>query len=153
VSEISIIISEQYQELILENSLKLAADTTLSHESVPNSPSVTVIITDDETIEELNLRYRGIAKPTDVLAFETDFTDPDLDSRYLGDVVISFPQARKQAESGGHELKQELQLLIIHGLLHLLGYDHDTADQKEKMWSVQSSILDQLDISINIEES
>ena len=118
----------------------------------PESCSVTVMITDNDQIQELNQRYSGIDKPTDVLAFESDFLDPDLEARYLGDVVISYPQAKFQAESRGHTIEAELQLLVVHGILHLLGYDHDTEANKTEMWSMQSKILRKLDITIDIEE-
>jgi probable rRNA maturation factor len=110
------------------------------------------LITDNDQIQELNQRYRGIDKSTDVLAFETDFLDPDLETRYLGDVVISYPLAKIQAETRGHELEVELQLLTVHGILHLLGYDHETEAKKTEMWAVQSRILNKMGLDINVEE-
>jgi probable rRNA maturation factor len=110
------------------------------------------MITNDGKMVEMNQRYRGAGQTTDVLAFQTDFIDPDLDSRYLGDVIISYPQAEKQALEYGHELEEELQLLVVHGTLHLLGYDHDTIARKEEMWSIQSSILSALGVTINVED-
>ena len=149
---ISALIPEKLKDLIPEKILCSAVEAALEEEKFPDSPSVSIMVTDNEHIRELNQRYRGIDKPTDVLAFETDFLDPDLETRYLGDVVISYPQAKFQAESRGHTIEAELQLLVVHGILHLLGYDHDTEANKSEMWSMQSKILRKLDITIDIEE-
>jgi probable rRNA maturation factor len=145
-------IQEDFLEQVAEDKLRSAVEKTLMVGCVMDSPSVTVIITNDEHLQEMNQRYRGLNKTTDVLAFEADFTDPDLESRYLGDVVISYQQARKQAEARGHLVEQELQLLIVHGVLHLLGFDHDTASRKEEMWSLQSRVMNELGLSVSIED-
>ena len=150
--KISVVIPEEYQDFIPEEILCSAAEAVLRQEELPDSPSVSILVTDNDHIRELNQRYRGIDKPTDVLAFETDFLDPDLETRYLGDVVISYPQAKSQAESRGHTIEAELQLLAVHGILHLLGYDHDTDAKKSEMWSMQGRILRELDITIDVEE-
>jgi probable rRNA maturation factor len=93
-----------------------------------------VLIVDDAYIRELNCRYRGIDAPTDVLSFsmsEGDFADlhPDV----LGDVVISVETARSQAKAAGHSLADELKLLAIHGTLHLLGFEDETASGRARM--------------------
>ena len=121
-------------------------------DGVTDSPSLALIITDDEEMTKLNQTYRGINKTTDVLSFSGDFTDPDLGSRYLGDVIISFPEAEKQALRRGHAVEAELQLLAAHGVLHLLGYDHDTQSTKEAMWHVQTRILEILGLTIKVED-
>ena len=149
---IAFYVKENYHELVTEKTILNAVETTLVYGRVDDSPSMTVMITDDEHLQEMNQRYRGIDKPTDVLAFETDFTDPDLDSRYLGDVVISYQQARIQAEMRGHQVEEELQLLVVHGVLHLLGFDHDSPSGKEEMWSLQSQALNDLGLSIEVED-
>jgi probable rRNA maturation factor len=91
-----------------------------------------------------------VDSPTDVLSFSADFEDPDLENRYLGDVVISLPRAIHQAQARGHNTEQELQLLVVHGVLHLLGYDHLTGDDKNQMWSLQDQILNDLGVSIQM---
>lgn len=105
---------------------------------------VTVVITDDERVRELNRRYRGVDLPTDVLAFggvaEGFVEAPDLPP-YLGDVVISYPRVQAQAEEQGHSPAEELALLVIHGVLHLLGYDHESSEEKAIMWARQEEIL------------
>ena len=102
---------------------------------------ITIIMTDDAQIHELNKQYRGIDAPTDVLSFPSGDTDPDSNRLYLGDVVISYPRAQAQAEAGGHPVEAELQLLVVHGVLHLSGYDHVEEQGKSRMSAAQAEIL------------
>ena len=148
---ISILVQQQFRSMISDQILLSCGETTLLLDGVNDSPSLALMITDDEEMADMNHRYRGINKTTDVLAFGAEFTDPDLESRYLGDVVISFPQAEKQALNRGHTAEEELQLLVVHGVLHLLGYDHDTKTGKEAMWAIQSRVLAELGLSIEVE--
>ena len=89
---------------------------------------VSLTIGGDELIRELNLKYRGVPDTTDVLSFSfhegEDFISPPDGVLHLGEVVISCPQAKRQAREYGHSLERELSLLVVHGVLHLLGYDH-----------------------------
>lgn len=144
-------IDEKYRDLFPGEILEQAARLVLQLDFQEEIPSLTIKITGDQEILELNTTYRGIQKATDVLSFEADYIDPDLGSRYLGDVVISYPQAAEQAERGGHPVEAELQLLTVHGLLHLMGYDHGAKKEKELMWSKQKQALDQLGLEINLE--
>ena len=148
---ISIIVPEQFRLQISDQNLLASVEKTMLVDGVSDSPSLSLIITDDEELKKLNQTYRGINKTTDVLSFGGDFTDPDLGSRYLGDVIISFPQAEEQALRRGHDVDAELQLLAAHGVLHLLGYDHDTQSAKEVMWQVQTQILEILGLAIDVE--
>jgi probable rRNA maturation factor len=152
VAVIAIVADDQYQELISERDLSKAVEATLHLSGVSDAPSLSIRITSDSEIQEMNLRYREINKATDVLAFGGDFQDPDLESRYLGDVVISYPQAETQAYKRGHQPGEELQLLVIHGVLHLLGYDHGSEDEKNKMWPLQEKILARVGVSIQVED-
>jgi len=102
---------------------------------------ITIILTDDAQIHELNKQYRGIDAPTDVLSFPSGDTDPDSHRLYLGDVVISYPRAQTQAGAGGHPVEAELQLLVVHGVLHLSGYNHVEAQGKSGMRAAQAEIL------------
>ena len=102
---------------------------------------ITIILTDDAQIHELNKQYRGIDAPTDVLSFPSGDTDPDSNRLYLGDVVISYPRAQAQGEAGGHPVEAELQLLVVHGVLHLSGYDHVEEQGKSRMRAAQAEIL------------
>ncbi len=130
--------------------LRTAVTVTLRHEQQKPPLEVTLLLTDDEQLQSLNNAYRGINEPTDVLSFESGETMPGMkqDETYLGDIVISVPMAERQAKQGGHSLKSELQLLTVHGTLHLLGYDHEEPDEKDRMWWAQASILAQLGAEI-----
>ena len=102
---------------------------------------VTLIITDDKHIQQLNKDYRGISSPTDVLSFEQNFIDPETETFYLGDIIISIEQAQKQAHQAQHSLLSECALLAIHGTLHLLGFDHTSAEEEKAMWEEQNNLL------------
>jgi probable rRNA maturation factor len=102
-----------------------------------------VLLVDDSAMTELNRTYRGVAGPTDVLAFpmaEGPFTS--LSPRLLGDVVISAETAERQARSRQAGLRGELALLLIHGILHLVGYDHASAPERRRMWQKQRRLLE-----------
>ena len=104
-------------------------------------PEVSVKITTDEEIQGLNSKYRSIDKPTDVLSF------PMHDNDCLGDIIISLPRAAAQAAEYGHTLRRELAFLTAHGLLHLLGYDHEASSQDEQeMIQKQDALLSKLNI-------
>lgn len=91
----------------------------------PRAESLAVRLTSDREVQRLNRLYRGRDEPTDVLSFPGDATP---DGRHLGDVVIAVPLARRQAGESGHAVGRELRLLMLHGVLHCLGYDHETDD-------------------------
>jgi len=122
------------------SSLEKAARLTVRHE-VTEDVDLTVLISDESHLRELNRRFRNVDSETDVLAFPAGEIDPDSGHRYLGDVVISFPAASTQADSAGHSVGAELVLLTVHGVLHLFGYDHDEAQAKTRMWEAQAAIL------------
>lgn len=102
-----------------------------------------IIIVDNEKIWEINKKYRGIDRATDVISFalEDDKTFNRSDFRLLGDIYISIDKVRSQSEEYGHSFKRELYFLAIHGLLHLLGYDHMTKEDEKIMFSKQEEIL------------
>lgn len=111
---------------------------------------LSIVITDDLGIQKLNNEFRKIDEPTDVLAFPSDEVDYDTGRRYLGDVILSFQKAEDQAAAGKHSLEDELQLLVVHGVLHLAGYDHGNTSEKTTMVSLQNSILSRLGCQVNI---
>ena len=119
-----------------------AAKRTLVHEAVGGD--VTILLSDDAQVRELNRQYLGIDAPTDVLSFPAGEADPDTGVTYLGDVIISVPQAGAQARAAGHALEAEVQLLVVHGVLHLLGHDHAQSEAKGRMWAAQTEVLNQL---------
>jgi probable rRNA maturation factor len=102
---------------------------------------ITIQLTDDREIAELNQTYRGEAKATDVLSFNQDFNDPETGNLYLGDIIISIETAAEQAPDYDLSLDEEIAFLAIHGTLHLSGYDHFKPDEKEEMWKIQDQIF------------
>ena len=103
---------------------------------------VSIVLTDDEQIQQLNKQYRHVDSPTDVLAFAMrEGIDADLNPHLLGDIVISVQTAHQQALDVGHGLDIELALLAVHGMLHLLGYDHETSDEATVMREKEETIL------------
>jgi probable rRNA maturation factor len=149
---ILITVQEKFRDNINDLVLTSAAEAALDSAELQDSPSLSIRITDDQEIRSLNNQYRGLDKATDVLSFPADFTDPDIDSRYLGDIVISFTRAEEQAVKRGHQVEEELQLLVVHGILHLLDYDHADPDEKDRMWTLQNRILSKLGLDIQVEE-
>lgn len=112
--------------------------------------TLTVVVTHDEVLRALNRDFLGIDAPTDVLSFggeAPDFVNPPSADVYLGDVVIAYPKAEAQASAAGHPIEAELALLVVHGVLHLLGYDHIRPEDKVAMWGRQAEILSQLGLA------
>jgi probable rRNA maturation factor len=126
-----------------------AARATLQHQKESPDVELSIVLADDARLHELNRDYLGVDAPTDVLSFpasETDGSeiDPETGARYIGDIIISVPYAAKGAAKAGHPLESELQLLVVHGVLHLLGHDHAKPREKAKMWKAQAEILESL---------
>jgi len=131
--------------------LERAALAVLEHQSADGD--LTILLTDDAQLRGLNREYLGIDAPTDVLSFPASETDPETARRYLGDILISAPRAEEQARAAGHALEAEVQLLAVHGTLHLLGYDHAETGDKARMWAAQAEVLESLGLgSIRIKE-
>ena len=128
----------------LHDLLERAANTALEHQAHSSDSELSIILTDDARLHELNLNYLGVDAPTDVLSFPASETDPETGAHYLGDILISLPRAQAQADAAGHPLEAELQLLVVHGVLHLLGHDHAQAEEKARMWKAQAEILEGL---------
>jgi len=146
--KINLKIEADFKAQVEPKTLQATARATLERASAPAPAEVTLLLTDDQALHLLNLDYLNHDYPTDVLAFPSGEIDPETGRRYLGDIAISFPQAGVQAEQGGHSVLAEVQLLVVHGLLHLLGHDHAQPEEKARMWAVQSEILNQLGVTI-----
>ena len=135
---------------ILDTMLK-AAEICIDAENIDVDRSeISVTFVDMEEIHQLNLDYRGVDSPTDVLSFPQfdDLNDlPEDGEIALGDVVICKQKAEEQAEEFGHSFERELIYLFVHSLLHLLGYDHMEEDERIEMEQMQKEILEQLQIS------
>jgi probable rRNA maturation factor len=124
--------------------IERAARATLEHQQASPDTNLSIVLTDNRRLRKLNRDYLGIDAPTDVLSFPASESDPETGAPYLGDILISVPYAAKGAKQAGHSLESELQLLIVHGVLHLLGHDHAKPKEKAKMWKAQREILTQL---------
>jgi len=150
---IAVHVDESLESQVDSELLCRAALQTLHSQHMETGCELAVVVTDDDTLHELNRRHRGVDAPTDVLAFADEaqgpFVDAPSDLRYLGDVVVSFHRALAQAAEAGHNTQAELQLLVVHGILHLLGYDDQADEPRAKMWRAQSQILQTLGIDVN----
>jgi probable rRNA maturation factor len=131
----------------LRSQLIKAAVLTLREEGATAPAALTLLLTSAEQIRVMNRNFRQTDKPTDVLSFPAEQDVPGMEA-YLGDVVIAVPVAQAQADAAGHGLLPELILLTVHGVLHLLGYDHLALEEQEAMWSVQDRILGQLGVEL-----
>ena len=136
---------------LLERAARLTLDTSAwlstGLESAPSDADMTIVLTDDAQLHELNREYLGVDAPTDVLSFPASETDPETGAPYLGDILISIPRAMQQAQAAGHPIEAEVQLLVVHGTLHLLGHDHAEVEEKARMWKVQDEVLSRLGLS------
>lgn len=117
------------------------------HENVHNA-ICSIIFVDNEEIHQINKERRGVDRATDVISFALEDSPDDFDKfRILGDIFISIPKMQEQAKEYGHSEKRELSFLVVHGLLHLLGYDHMKSKKDEEiMFSLQDEILESLNI-------
>ena len=133
-----------FDGLVEVERLERAVRATLQHVERPGE--VTVVITDDEGILELNRDFMDQDEPTDVLSFPAQedggpFIAAPGSDLYLGDVVISYTRAVDQAFEQEYPVERELDLLVVHGVLHLLGYDHAEREERDEMWACQDEIL------------
>jgi len=133
--------------------IERAVKAALENQSEALDSELTIVLTDNAQIQELNRDYLGIDAPTDVLSFPASEIDPETGARYIGDIIISMPYAAKSAKTAGHPVEAEVQLLVVHGILHLLGHDHANPKEKAKMWKAQAGILESLGLgNIKIRE-
>jgi probable rRNA maturation factor len=146
-------VDEAFTELVDQENLRAVIDHLLDQIGQPTA-ELTLVVTDDAAVQALNRDYRGVDAPTDVLSFaaqeeaddapELADLPPELAAElanYLGDVIIAYPYATRQATQYQNSVAAELRLLAVHGVLHLLGYDHATPDEEAAMWTLQSTIL------------
>lgn len=143
-------VDEAYQDRVPTCALRTAIVRTLQAHEVADDSGITLLVTSDADVHKLNDRYRGIDAPTDVLSFpaaaDESLPPESGEQPYLGDIIVAFPYTAAHAQEDGHALDHVLALLAVHGTLHLLGYDHDTAENQNEMWETQAQILAQLDI-------
>lgn len=148
--EVNVLIDDEYEGELEANWLQSVVEKVLIAENVALEAELGLVITGQSTIQELNLVHLGTDAPTDVLAFPMtseedsdmpDFIMPPDAAVHLGEVIISYPQAFMQAEEHRHPVRKEIAILIIHGVLHLLGYDHDAPKLEQRMRTREAEIL------------
>lgn len=110
------------------------------NDKLNNTRIFSLVAMDNEEIHSINLEFRGVDRPTDVLSFEEPTED------YLGDILISIPRAKEQAIDYGHSYERELLFLITHGFLHINGYDHLNDKDEKEMFDLQRKLLDEYGI-------
>lgn len=139
---IDIQIEDLFLNQIPEELLVTTAEAALRQQGALENSEISIVITGDAEIQQYNRQYLGHDAPTDVLSFPSgDEFDPDSGNPYLGDILISLPRAQAQALAGGHSPDSEIQLLVVHGVLHLMGHDHAEPDERAAMWRAQAEIL------------
>ncbi len=148
--EINVLIDKGLEEYLNESWLRSVAEQVIVAQDAGSRVELGLVITSQEKVQQLNLSYLGKDEPTDVLAFSaTEETGGDSSSfvmppdgvLHLGEVIISYPQAVIQAEEHQHSIKKEVAILIIHGVLHLLGYEHDKPELKRLMSAKEREML------------
>lgn len=142
--EVPIKIEAAFRDRLDRAPLRRLAVRVLKAEGVVPPAEVGLVVTDDETVRELNRRYRNLDEPTDVLSFgqdPADFVTPPDGIRRLGEVILSYPAAERQAHEAGHSVQEEAAHLVTHGLLHLLGYDHEDPEEERRMRARERFVL------------
>ena len=153
--EVTVLVEEGFEECPEASWLEGVVEQTLVARGVDSRTELSLVITGQERIRQLNLSYLGKDEPTDVLAFAmlsgqtqdefVPFVTPPDGIKHLGEVIVSYPQAVSQAEEHQHSVKRELAILIIHGVLHLLGYEHDKPELESEMRARETEILSHIE--------
>lgn len=143
----------------LESLTEKVVEKVLEYEEWEDEVEVSVSFVDNEEMRSLNREYRGIDSTTDVLSFpmmefsDEEFEEDEEDAEYieeelpLGDIVISMEKAKEQAQEYGHSFEREFAFLLVHGMLHLLGYDHENEEDEKTMFEKQENILREMNLS------
>lgn len=158
---VNIQVYEDFEEAVSASGLRRIATRALRVGGAADAARLDVFVADDEAVRDLNERYRGLDETTDVLSFsfthegeyqgereapeaadgDMDFPVPPGTDRSLGEVIISYPQAERQGELAGHGTERELSILLAHGVLHLLGHDHETPLEATLMKRLETMAL------------
>ncbi len=149
--EINVLVDESLEGCLKSSWLEGVTEKVLVAQGVDSRVELGLVIVGQERVRQLNLSYLGKDEPTDVLAFSmlpeqpggdlAPFVSPPDGIKHLGEVIISYPQAVIQAEEHQHSAKREVAILIIHGVLHLLGYEHDKPELEREMRAREREIL------------
>ncbi len=138
-----------YEDAVDRELLERVLRNALAGQGLTGPVEVSLVVTNDAEIQALNRQYRGIDRPTDVLSFpQTEgpgaFPRPPGVPLHLGDIVISYDRVREQAREYGHSERRELAYLAVHGLLHLLGFDHQTEPERQRMRRAEEAALSEI---------
>ena len=152
LEEIQITVEVEFRGLVDEDWVGRIAQRVLKAEGITPPYEVGLLFTDSETVQRLNRDYRGVDEATDVLAFsmlppeegDSFFVVPPDGVTHLGEVIVSYPRAVEQAQEQGHSVDKELALLVIHGTLHLLGYDHEKPEEEARMRAREKELLEEI---------
>jgi len=156
--EINVLIDHGVAAPLSVDWLRGIVEQVLASENSGSTVELGLVIAAQNKVQELNRNYRGRDEPTDVLAFsateeaEKDFppfVSPPDGVRHLGEVIVSYPQAVMQAEEHQHPIEQEIAILVIHGVLHLLGYEHDEPEREREMRVREAAILSSIEVGLN----
>ena len=162
VEDVFIQVFDEFEDAVCALWLERVCLAVLEQEGI--SQHVSLVVAGDETVRELNAEYRGLDKTTDVLSFafdnegefygegdapsdwseDEDFVLPPGESAGLGEVIVSYPQAVRQAREAGHSVERELAHLVTHGILHLMGHDHMDDDDEREMNAREKGVMARL---------
>jgi probable rRNA maturation factor len=135
---INVVIAPKYLRRISQKELRAAVSRVLAYEESDLAPSLSIVVVGDRAMRDYNRHFHQVDAATDVLSFPSPARDD-----YLGDIIISYETAKLNARQAGWRVRDELELLVVHGVLHLLGYDDRTPKDREVMWKRQAQILEQ----------
>ena len=143
---IDIQVDPRFENAVDPALIERAATGVFNAEQIAGVLDVSILITDDDELHRLNRDYRNVDAPTDVLSFADDGDDagfvlPPGAPRYLGDIAISYERVVAQAAEYGHSHERELAFLVVHGMLHLLGYDHERGPEDERVMRAREEII------------
>jgi probable rRNA maturation factor len=134
--DINVVVAPKFARRVSQRELREAATRVLAAETPDVFKALSIVIVGDNAMKDYNRRFHHVNATTDVLSFVSP-----LHEDYLGDVVISYETAKENARQAGWRVSEELELLVTHGVLHLLGYDDATTEEREHMWERQAAIL------------
>lgn len=143
--EVNVEVDDEVASSVDERALVAMLERVLTEDGLDDGASLAVVLSEDSLLHELNLRHRDVDAPTDVLSFPADegeaFPVPEGEPRYLGDIVVSVESVARQAAEAGLTTAEELAHVILHGLLHLLGYDHEESAEEAVMKAREEAVL------------
>lgn len=143
--QLNVEVDDEVADDVDQPSLVTMIERVLTEDGIEDGASLALVLTDDTLLRELNLRHREVDAPTDVLSFPAsegeDFPTPEGEPSHLGDIVVSVESVGRQAEEAGLAIGEELAHVVLHGLLHILGYDHEESDEEAVMKAREEAVL------------